>query len=93
MKDSRFKNIIGGYDEATVLCHLEEDPLKEGYTRIYGDHTGRWYDDVSPEDMEASRNDPLMIDLRTAIDEEVNREIMRQMGIPMPNLDRVLGKK
>jgi hypothetical protein len=93
MTDPRFKNIIGGYDEATVLSHLEEVPLKEGYTRIYGDHTGRWFDDVSPEDMETSRNDPLMIDLRTAIDEEVNREILRQMGIPMPNLDRVLGKK
>jgi hypothetical protein len=93
ISDPRFKNIVGGYDEETVLRHLEEVPLKEGYTRIYEDHTGRNWQDVSPEDMEASRNDPLIIDLQTAIDEEINREIARQMGIPMPNLDRILGKK
>jgi nuclear transport factor 2 (NTF2) superfamily protein len=54
-------------------------PLKEGYTRIYSDHTGRWFDDYSPEQMEFMRNDPLMKIIHEEITKEIDREIIRQM--------------
>ena len=45
--------------EQTRLQHLIDFPLKEGYERIYGDHTGRWFTDYPPEDIEQMANDPL----------------------------------
>lgn len=51
-------------------------PPKEGYTRIFEDHTGRWFKDVSPEEMEEYKNDPFMKILNEEITKEINREII-----------------
>ena len=55
---------------------MEEEPVKEGYTRVYTDHTGRYYTDYSPEDMQAMIDDPLAKILREEITKEINKEII-----------------
>ena len=68
-------------------CPLEEDrcfcdnPLKEGYVRLYEDHTGRWYEDVTIEEnkkrIEEMNNDPLYQILMEEIQKEINSEVVR----------------
>jgi hypothetical protein len=74
------KRIHGAYDDATALRQLREFPLKYGYKRYYTDHTGRFFEDVSPEEQEAARNDPLLQEFNKIVQEEINREMLRELG-------------
>lgn len=75
------KQIYGAYDDATALRHLREYPLQYGYIRRYNDHTGRFFEDVSPEDIERENSDPLANELARIIQEEIMREQLRELGI------------
>lgn len=57
----------------------DEFPLKEGYTRIYTDHTGRDWEDKSPEEMEAIRTDPFQVELKALIQKEIDDEVIKMM--------------
>ena len=49
---------------------------REGYTRIFEDHTLRWFKDFSPEQIEEMENDPFMKILNEEIKKEINKEIV-----------------
>lgn len=66
------KNLIVGVND------MELDPPKPGYTRIY--EMFHEYRDVSPEEMEANKNDPLLKILREEIMNEINREIIAEIN-------------
>lgn len=68
-----------GGPHCTVHWQWEENPPKPGYHRLYNDHTGRWYDDMSPEQYEAEMNDPRLNILRDEINKEILREIRREI--------------
>ena len=57
----------------------DEFPLKEGYTRCYTDHTGRDWVDLSPEEVEAIRNDPFQIEMKAILQEEIDKELIVKM--------------
>ena len=65
--------------EETYQQQLIDFPLKPGYTRRYTDHTGRWFEDLSPEEIEAEKNDPYNKIVIDAITEEINKEIIRSI--------------
>lgn len=65
-----------------TTSELDEDgfpPVQEGYTRIFMDHTGRWYKDFSPEEMEEYRNDPLMKEINRVVTEQIDKELIQQI--------------
>ena len=57
----------------------EEFPLKEGYTRVYEDHTGRWFKDYSPEEYEEAFNSPEMQEFGKILQEEIDKEVINKM--------------
>lgn len=61
---------------------LDEDgfpPVKEGYHRVFMDHTGRWYKDFSAEEWEAHINDPLIKIWREAVTNAIDLEIIANL--------------
>ena len=65
---------------------LDEDgnpPVKKGYVRLYKDHTGRWYEDVTESEMkkrqEAFDNDPIAQILIEEIQKEIDAEILKAL--------------
>jgi hypothetical protein len=43
-------NVIGAYSKEVEEEHPKEYPLPEGHYRVYSDHTGRWFEDFTPEE-------------------------------------------
>lgn len=58
----RFKesimNVIGAYDKEVEEAHLKEYPLPEDHYRVYTDHTGRWFEDFTPEEYKKAFGEP-----------------------------------
>jgi len=58
----------------------DDDPVKPGYIRIYVDHTGRWYHDISDGEhrkelyLIATSNEPEYALLRI-LQEEIQKEV------------------
>ena len=63
----------------------EEDPVKEGYVRIYEDHTGRWYQDVLESELIPDEN-TLEGMLYKILCDEVRKEIDSDMSNNMKNM-------
>jgi len=59
-----------------IAQDLIDYPLKSGYQRMYEDHTYRGFYDMSPEEIQASIDDPIMKILREEIQKELNKEIL-----------------
>lgn len=57
----------------------EEFPLKDGYIRVYEDHTGRWFKDYTQEEYDEEFNSFEMQVFRDIIQEEINKEIIQKM--------------
>ena len=55
-----------------------DDPVKPGYTRIYTDHTGRWYKDYTQAEIDEMNDDPFLKILREEIQKEVDKELIDQ---------------
>ena len=55
-------------------------PVKEGYVRIFEDHTGRWYKDITQEEYDAMTNDPLYKILVDEMVKEIDKEIINTIA-------------
>lgn len=76
--------IFGAFDKETEERQLKEYPLKEGNYRIYMDHTGRTFQDFSPEEYKKAfvpnpnsdePEDILLCILKEEIDKAIVKEI------------------
>ena len=67
--------IYGAYDKKVEEKDLKEFPLKEGWDRIYTDHTGRWFEDVDP----GAPIDPSQQELFDIMSQEINKEIIKEI--------------
>ena len=57
---------------------LDEDGfprVKPGYTRVWTDHTGRWYEDIKNEEL----NNDTVINFNTLVTKEIDREIIKDL--------------
>lgn len=54
----------------------QHPPVKEGYVRLYEDHTGRYYKDVTEEEYEALMSDSFLQALREETTKELDTEII-----------------
>jgi len=70
--NSEYEKLI----EDVIASH---PPVKEGYTRIYEDHTYRNYQDFSPEEMKQMFDDPLLKIVREEVQKEINKEIVSKI--------------
>jgi hypothetical protein len=72
--------VIGCKDKETEERHLRDNPLPDGWIRHYNDHTGRFYNDYSPEEWERiNRPNPVSEALEKAVTEEINTAIIRSL--------------
>lgn len=55
---------------------LIDFPLKEGYVRIYMDHTGRWFEDHLPY---KRGEDPLYDMFHDEVQKEINKEVIESV--------------
>lgn len=60
-----------------------EAPVEKGYVRLYTDHTGRWYEDITIEEHEKrikeAQDDPFYQFVAEEIRKEIDREIIKQI--------------
>ena len=66
-------------DMKPPVNEFEEEPVKDGYVRVYIDHTGRWYKDYTQEEFDKIINHPFSVLLREEIQKEINREIIEML--------------
>lgn len=52
--------------------------VRKGYTRVFTDHTGRWYEDIKTSELE--KPDPLAELLWEEVQKEIDKEILRKLG-------------
>ena len=76
--------VYGPYSKEVEEEHLRECPLPEGHYRIYTDHTGRWFEDFSPEEYKkAFVPDPNATDpegmLYYILSEEIKKERRKEL--------------
>lgn len=87
--DKFFQTIEEGQDAAPIyrqLClYLEAIMIyqkvrnEESKIRVYMDHTGRFYEDYTPEKYAAAFFSPLNFIMKDAVQEEVDNEMMNTM--------------
>lgn len=72
--------ILNCRDKKTEQRHLKEKPLNEGWVRHYYDHTGRFFNDYSPEEWKRI-NEPNEISdlLKQLISKEINNQIINKL--------------
>ena len=68
-------NIYGAFDKETEERHLREYPLKEGWNRMYIDHTGRVFEDYDPN----APVDPVAKELFDILQEEIRKEMNKEI--------------
>lgn len=61
------------------LLEDTEPPMDFGKIRVYTDHTGRFYEDVTPEEYELRYNSEELKLLREEVQKEIDREMLEQM--------------
>lgn len=72
--------VYGARDLESERDHLRELPLKEGWVRMYEDHTGRWFKDFSPETWaEMTKPNPVWGALNSALTDEINKKIVAKI--------------
>ena len=54
-------------------------PVKEGYTRIFTDHTGRWYEDIKISTLEKFRDQTPEGILFDILQEEIQKEHLKEL--------------
>lgn len=54
-------------------------PVEPGKIRVYTDHTGRFYEDVTPEEYELLYNSEELKSLREEVQKEIDKEMLEQM--------------
>lgn len=76
---------VDNYDDI-----YEHPPVKEGYVRMYEDHTGRYYTDITIEEYESQKDDPFLQILNEEIRKELDNDLLdkirnaaKELNIPV----------
>jgi hypothetical protein len=61
------------------MIEEENSECPEGMIRVYTDHTGRFYEDYTPEEYERLYNTEVHRELRKVINAEIDNDVVNKM--------------